>query len=121
MTITAEMKFSDAATAWLDMRDTGTSHARYLKPRTIKPIAWKSKRSCASSAKCASASSRTKTSGNISDGAPMGYRRSNISAIPTMSTRRSASSRRSSPRRTSGISWLVDMNHSTLRLKSRGG
>jgi hypothetical protein len=36
MTITAEMKFSDAATAWLDMRDTGTSHARYLKPRTIK-------------------------------------------------------------------------------------
>jgi hypothetical protein len=29
MTITAEMKFSDAATAWLDMRDT-LSHWRNM-------------------------------------------------------------------------------------------
>jgi integrase len=36
MTISAEMKFSEAALTWLDMRDTGTSRARYLKPRTLK-------------------------------------------------------------------------------------
>jgi integrase len=36
MLISAEMKFSDAALSWLDMRDAGTSRARYLKPRTIK-------------------------------------------------------------------------------------
>jgi integrase len=36
MLISVEMKFSDAALAWLDMRDAGTSRARYLKPRTIK-------------------------------------------------------------------------------------
>jgi integrase len=36
MTISAEMNLSDAALSWLDMRDAGTSRARYLKPRTIK-------------------------------------------------------------------------------------
>jgi integrase len=36
MAISAEMKFSDAALSWLDMRDAGPSRARYLKPRTIK-------------------------------------------------------------------------------------
>jgi hypothetical protein len=36
MIISADMKFSDAAVSWLDMRDAGTSRARYLKPRTIK-------------------------------------------------------------------------------------
>jgi hypothetical protein len=34
MAISADMKFSDAALSWLDMRDAGTSRARYLKPRT---------------------------------------------------------------------------------------
>jgi hypothetical protein len=32
----AEMKLSDAALSWLDMRDAGTSRARYLKPRTFR-------------------------------------------------------------------------------------
>jgi len=36
MSISAEMKFSDAATSWLEMRDAGASRARYLKPRTVK-------------------------------------------------------------------------------------
>jgi integrase len=36
MAISPEMKFSDAASSWLDMRDAGTSRATYLKPRTIK-------------------------------------------------------------------------------------
>jgi hypothetical protein len=36
MTITAEMTFSEAASVWLDMRDPGTSRARYLRPRAIK-------------------------------------------------------------------------------------
>jgi hypothetical protein len=37
MLVSVEMKFSDAALSWLDMRDAGTSRARYLKPRTLKP------------------------------------------------------------------------------------
>jgi integrase len=36
MAISAELPFSDAALSWLDMRDAGTSRARYLKPRTVK-------------------------------------------------------------------------------------
>ena len=36
MSISAEMKFSEAASSWLDMRDAGASRARYLKPRTLK-------------------------------------------------------------------------------------
>ena len=36
MTISAEMKFSEAASSWLDTRDAGASRARYLKPRTLK-------------------------------------------------------------------------------------
>jgi integrase len=36
MLISAEMKFSNAALSWLDMRGAGTSRATYLKPRTIK-------------------------------------------------------------------------------------
>jgi integrase len=36
MSISAEMKFSEAASSWLDMRDAGSSRARYLKPRTLK-------------------------------------------------------------------------------------
>jgi hypothetical protein len=36
MSISAEMKFSEAAASWLEMRDAGASRARYLKPRTIK-------------------------------------------------------------------------------------
>ena len=38
MTISAEMKFSDAAHSWLEMRDAGTSRARYLKPRIERTI-----------------------------------------------------------------------------------
>lgn len=36
MSIFGEMKFSEAASLWLEMRGAGTSRARYLKPRTIK-------------------------------------------------------------------------------------
>lgn len=36
MSISAEMKFSEAASLWLEIRDTKASRARYLKPRTIK-------------------------------------------------------------------------------------
>ena len=36
VTIAAEMKFSEAASSWLDMRDAGASRARYLKPRMLK-------------------------------------------------------------------------------------
>jgi integrase len=36
MLISAEMKFSEAASSWLDSRDTKSVRARYLKPRTLK-------------------------------------------------------------------------------------
>jgi hypothetical protein len=36
MSITCDMRFSEAASSWLAMRDAGESRARYLKPRTIK-------------------------------------------------------------------------------------
>jgi hypothetical protein len=36
MPISAEMRFSEAASLWLEMRNARASRARYLKPRTIK-------------------------------------------------------------------------------------